>query len=202
MTQATTKPFTFQEFLEQLPGEGRYELVNGEIVRIQPTIGHDNVVNFLYKCIDREIDRLELNYVVRQNVLIRTETQTGQEQGRNPDLCVIDKTVWNSDISAYSALTEPFPMVVEVVSTNWRDDYIDKLDEYQRLGIREYWIVDDLMMVSANYLSNPKAPTVLVYRLVKDQYEVTRFQGDERIISLTFPELELTVAQIAAARLG
>jgi Uma2 family endonuclease len=27
---------------------------------------------------------------------------------------------------------------------NWDNDYIDKLDEYQRLGILEYWIVDYL----------------------------------------------------------
>ena len=199
----TRQPLTFQDFLEQLPDRGGiYELVNGEIVNLQATRGDSNVTDFLYRKCDREVDRLGLNYVVRRNVLIRTETSTGQEQGRHPDVCVVDKTLWNSDISAYSALTEPFQLAVEVASTNWRDDYIDKLDEYRRLGIREYWIVDDRAMASKQYLGEPKQPTVFVYLLVDGQYRETRFRGEEPIVSATFPELALTVAEIAAARLG
>ena len=38
----------------------------------------------------------------------------------------------------------PIQLAVEVTSTNWEDDYLDKLEEYQRLGIAEYWIVDYL----------------------------------------------------------
>jgi len=45
-------------------------------------------------------------------------------------------------------------VAVEVVSTNWEDDYIDKLDEYQRLGIQEFWIVDYLAMGSRDLLSS------------------------------------------------
>jgi Uma2 family endonuclease len=46
---------------------------------------------------------------------------------------VVDKTVCDSNPAAYSAFVEPLQLAVEVVSTNWEDDYIDKLDEYQRL---------------------------------------------------------------------
>ena len=34
------------------------------------------------------------------------------------------------------------PLVVEVVSTNWRDDYHKKYADYEEMGIPEYWIVD------------------------------------------------------------
>lgn len=203
MIKTTSKPLTFEEFLEQLPDdEGIYELLNGEIARIQPTRGHDNVAEFLDRVFFEEIIRLKLNYVVKRKILVRTETRSGQEQGRHPDVCVIDKTLWNSDVFAYSALTEPFELAVEVASTNWRDDYIDKLDEYRRLGIREYWIVDDLMMASKQYLGEPKEPTVFVYRLVDGEYRESRFREQELIESATFPELGLTVGEIAAARLG
>ena len=203
MIKTTVKPLKFEELLEQLPDrEGIYELVNGEIVRVQPTRGHDNVAEFLDRVFFEEIRRLKLNYVVKRTILVRTETKSGQEQGRHPDVCVIDKTLWNSDVSAYSALTEPFALAVEVASTNWRDDYIDKLDEYRRVGIREYWIVDDRMMASKQYLGEPKQPTVFVYRLVDGEYRESRFRGQERIESATFPELALTVGEIAAARLG
>ncbi|WP_448561002.1 Uma2 family endonuclease [Trichothermofontia sp.] len=53
-------------------------------------------------------------------------------------------------------MREPIQLVVEVVSTNWEDDYIDKLDKYDRLDISEYWIVDYLALGSRRYLGNPK----------------------------------------------
>ena len=61
---------------------------------------------------------------------------------RHPDVSVVDKTIWSANPRAYSALFKPLKLAVEIVSTNWEDDYIDKRDEYQRLGILEYWIID------------------------------------------------------------
>ncbi len=34
------------------------------------------------------------------------------------------------------------PLVIEVVSTNWRDDYGHKFVEYEAMGIQESWTVD------------------------------------------------------------
>ncbi len=189
---------TFEQFLKQLPEEeGRYELVNGEIVKILPIRLHEDIADFLVKQFDKEIDRVPLNYRVSGRFMVRTLTSNGREQGRHPDVSVIDKTLWESKPFAYSAITEPLQLVVEVVSTNWEDDYIDKLDEYQRLGISEYWIVDYLALGSRDYLGNPKVPTVFVYLLDENGvYQMTAFRGDERIISRTFPELALTAEQV------
>lgn len=192
---------TFDQFLEQLPDEeGRYELVNGEIMRILATRKHDNTADFLTRKFDREVERLNLSYRVSGRIMVRTVTADGKEQGRFPDVSVVDKTIWDANLSAYSALHEPLQLAVEVVSTNWEDDYIDKLDEYQRLGISEYWIVDYLAIGSRNYLGNPKVPTVFVY-LLDDQgvYQATAYRGTDKIVSQTFPEMVLTVDQILAA---
>lgn len=35
-------------------------------------------------------------------------------------------------------------LAVEVVSTNWRDDYHLKFADYEEMGIPEYWIADYL----------------------------------------------------------
>ncbi|XZO03269.1 MAG: Uma2 family endonuclease [Microcoleus sp.] len=193
----TKQLLTFEQFIKQLPDEGRYELVNGEIVRILPIRLHEDVADFLIKQFDREVDRVPLNYRVSGRFMLRTLTQNGKEQGRNPDVTVVDKTIWKSQPFAYSALTEPPQLVVEVVSTNWEDDYIDKLDEYQRLGIAEYWIVDYLALGSRNYLGNPKEPTVFVYLLDENGvYQMSAYRGSDRIISQTFPELALTAEQV------
>jgi len=189
---------SFEQFVKQLPEEeGRYELVNGEIVRILPIRLHEDLADFLVKQFDREIDRVPLNYRVSGRFMVKTLTSNGREQGRHPDVSVIDKTLWESQPFSHSAITEPLQLVVEVVSTNWEDDYIDKLDEYQRLGISEYWIVDYLALGSRDYLGNPKVPTVFVYLLDENGvYQMTAFRGNERIISRTFPELAVTAEQV------
>ncbi|MEZ2275401.1 MAG: Uma2 family endonuclease [Microcoleus sp.] len=201
MTATRTEPkqmLSFEQFIKQLPDEeGRYEFVNGEIVKILPIRLHEDVADFLIKQFDREVDRVPLNYRVSGRFMLRTLTPNGKEQGRHPDVTVVDKTIWKSQPFAYSALTEPPQLVVEVVSTNWEDDYIDKLDEYQRLGITEYWIVDYLALGSRNYLGNPKEPTVFVYLLDENGvYQMSAYRGSDRIISRTFPELALTAEQV------
>ena len=201
MTATPTQPkqiLSFEQFVKQLPDEeGRYELVNGEIVRILPIRLHETLAEFLSDAFKDDVKRLKLNYWVSGRIVVRTLTPNGKEQGRNPDVSVVDKTVGDSDPFAYSALIEPLQLAVEIVSTNWEDDYIDKLDEYQRLGISEYWIVDYLALGSRNYLGNPKEPNVFVYLLDENGvYQMTAYRGTERIISRTFPELALTAEQV------
>ncbi|OUL37603.1 hypothetical protein BV372_01190 [Nostoc sp. T09] len=200
MVKTPVQKLTFEDFLEQYPdGSGIYELVNGEIIKVEPTRAHKNVARFLMLAFNDEIRRLGLDYIADKDVVVRTFSQTGEEQGRNPDVSVVKASQWNSNVLAYGALIEPIQLAVEVTSTNWDDDYIDKLDEYQRLGILEYWIVDYLAIASRTYLGNPKLPTVFVYQLIDGQYQVQKFTGNDRIISATFPELQITVKQIVAA---
>lgn len=200
MTTTTVKKLTFEEFLEQYPdGYGIYELVNGEIVQVEPTRTHKNVARFLLFAFNDEIRRLGLDYIVDKDVIIRTFTDVGEERGRNPDVSVVSQSLWNSNVLAYAALTEPIQLAVEVASTNWEDDYVDKLDEYQRLGIPEYWIVDYLAIASRAYLGNPKAPSIFIHQLVDGQYQAQQFRANDQIVSKTFPELELTVEQVVAA---
>ncbi|MEH2265038.1 Uma2 family endonuclease [Nostoc sp.] len=200
MKTSTKQKLTFEQFLEQCPEEGLYELVDREIVEVRATRNHDDVADFTADSFKDEIKRLNLNYVVKTTAVFRTITADGVEQGRKPDVSVIDKDVWRSNRSAYSALEEPIQLAIEVTSTNWEDDYIDKLDEYQRLGIIEYWIVDYLAIGLRDYLGNPKVPTVFVFLLdAEGKYQRTQFRGSERIVSQTFPELALTAEQILTA---
>jgi Uma2 family endonuclease len=198
MVQAT-RPLTFEEFLELRPEAGRYELVDGEIVRFLPTRQHDNVADFILFALNDETRRKNLSYKVTDRIAIATKRTDGTEQGRQPDVSVVSLDVWRSNPLASSGLREPLQLAVEVVSTNWEDDYVDKVDEYQRLGIREYWIVDYLAIASRAYLGNPKVPTVFVHQLVEDRYQVQAFTGSSRIISPTFSELQLTVKEVLEA---
>ena len=197
MIATVTQKLTFDQFLVECPEDGRYELVNGEIVEMNATKNHDDVADFTSDSFKDEIKRLSLNYVVKNTAVIRTVSKAGIEQGRRPDVSVIDRDFWRSNRSAYSALREPIQLAVEVTSTNWEDDYTDKLDEYRRLGIREYWIIDYLAIGSRELLGNPKVPTIFVHLLdAEGNYQKTAFKGSERIVSPTFPELTLTAEEV------
>jgi Uma2 family endonuclease len=190
----------FDQFLEQCPEDGRYELVDGKMVRKLATRIHYDVAGLIMDAIKDEIKRLQLNYVVNDVAAVLTTNKKGKEQGRHPDVSVINRDVWRSDRLNHRGIREPIQLAVEVVSTNWEDDYIDKLEEYERLGIPEYWIVDYLAIGSRDYLGDPKLPSVLIFTLdTEGKYQMTIFQNSDRIVSPTFPELNLTVEQIMAA---
>lgn len=190
----------FDQFLEQCPEDGRYELVDGKMVRKLATRLYYDVAWLIINALQDEIKRLQLNYVINDVTAVLTTNKKGKEQGRHPYASVINRDVWRSDRLNHRGIREPIQLAVEVVSTNWEDDYIDKLEEYERLGIPEYWIVDYLAIGSRDYLGDPKIPSVLIFTLnTEGKYQMTIFQNSDRLISPTFPELNLTVDEIMAA---
>jgi Uma2 family endonuclease len=90
-------------------------------------------------------------------------------------------------------------LVIEIVSSNWRDDYLKKFDDYEALEIEEYWIIDYLAKGSARYIGTPKEPTISIYQLIDGEYQVNLFKGEQQIISSIFPELVLSANQIFQA---
>lgn len=88
------------------------------------------------------------------------------------------------------------PLVVKIVSSNWRDDYLTKLKDYEEICISEYWIVDYLGLGGRRYIGNPKQPTISIDYLVEGEYQVNQFRQNDVIISPSFAELNLTVEEI------
>ena len=199
MVQASPT-LTFDEFLKLYPEDSRYELVNGQIMSVLATRQHEDIADFIADAFKEEVKLHKLNYKISDQIVLATETETGTQMGRTPDVSIVDRTMWRLNRSAYTALREPIRLAVEVVSTNWEDDYENKFDEYQRLGVFEYWIVDYLALGSRRHLGNPKEPAVFVHVLdANHKYRSTRFRADERIVSPTFSNLELTLNEILEA---
>jgi Uma2 family endonuclease len=86
--------------------------------------------------------------------------------------------------------------VVEVVSSNWQNDYARKVEDYALLGIPEYWIVDYLGIGGREYLGKPKQPTITICTLVGDEYQRKLFRNGDHLISSIFPNLQLRADQI------
>jgi Uma2 family endonuclease len=198
MIQALQHPLSFEAFLEQYPEDGgRYELVDGEVVEISPIGRHEDISGFISLQLGMEIYRLGLPYSIPKTCLVKSPRPS---TGHIPDVIVLDKQAIADDPlwqkSSTITLGQSARLVVEVVSTNWRDDYLKKLDDYETLGIPDYWIVDYLAIGAVRYIGEPKQPTLSVYQLVDGEYRLQQFRGAEQIISSIFPELKLTAEQV------
>ncbi len=199
MTQAINKLTSFEEFIEWYPDNGiRYELHKGVIVEMPPPNGeHENVIGFLAEKITIQYVRLGLPYRIPKTGLVKTPDN---DSTYSPDIVLVNhdnlvnEPLWKKQSTLIQA--ESIPLVVEVVSTNWRDDYHDKFGDYEEMGIPEYWIIDYAALGGKRFIGNPKQQTITICELVDGEYQTTQFQGNQAIVSSLFPDLNLTAQQI------
>jgi Uma2 family endonuclease len=196
--QALQRSMTFEEFLDWYPEDGNcYELIDGEVVTVRPRGEHEELTSLLTRKLDREIERLELPWFIPRTCCVKPE---GNLDGYVPDLIVLDRTqlaaepLWKKASTIMGGISAR--LVVEVASTNWQDDYAKKLEDYELLGIPEYWIVDYRALGGRRFIGSPKVPTVSVFGLADRAYEMQQFRGEDLISSAIFPELELRAKEI------
>ena len=205
MTQSLQKLFTFDEFIEFLstqPENIRYELYDGEVIQMpQPKGKHEEIIAFLAAILGYEFVRLKLKYGISNKGLVQSENK---QSGYFPDILVlnlsnlVNEPRWQEE--SILAQPESIPLVIEVVSTNWRDDYHKKFADYEEMGIQEYWIVDYAALGSKALIGDPKQPTITIYSLSDEgEYSGKQFRRDDCIESPTFPDLNLTAQQIFSA---
>ncbi|HEY9596865.1 MAG TPA: Uma2 family endonuclease [Cyanophyceae cyanobacterium] len=204
MVQALTKLVTFEDFIEWYPNIGiRYELHDGVIVEMpKPTGKHSNVTGFLIEELVLTIIQMGKRgiWTIPKESIVKP---SHEKSGYEPDIIVLDQEVisteprWESESIIQNA--QSVKLIIEVVSTNWRDDYYKKRADYEEMGIFEYWIVDYAALGGRNFIGNPKEPTLSVYQLIEGEYQVSQFRGDSRIASPTFPELNLSAETIFRA---
>ena len=199
MTQTLSLPVTFEEFIEWYPNDGvRYELHNGVMIEMAPPTGdHEKVVGFLAEKITIEYVRLGLPYRIPKTAFVKTPSG---KSTYSPDVLLLNLNNLGNELlfQKQSTVTQPasVPLVVEVVSTNWRDDYHLKFADYEEMGIAEFWIADYAAHGGKRFIGDPKQPTFSVCQLVGDEYLVTQFTGNNLIVSPTFPQLNLTAQQV------
>lgn len=181
-TPPTTK-FTFEEYLAYDDGtDNRYELEDGELLLINPPIGHHAlIIRFLSNLLETEINRLNLSWATFQILGVRTAPR----RVRLPDLCVVPLEIVQKYRDVPAVIESDTLLAIELVSPDSvKRDCRFKRAEYASFGIPEYWIV------------HPTEQKVTLLLLVEGLYEETIYQADDRIQSQTFPDLMLTVNQI------
>ncbi|MBD2147329.1 Uma2 family endonuclease [Sphaerospermopsis sp. FACHB-1194] len=199
MLQTLPQLIDLEEFLDWYPdGYGRFELHDGVIFEMQTTGTHEQVSGFLAQKLSVQIEQNNLPYFIPRQCIIKPVDSA--KSGYNPDVIVLDWNVINNEPlwNKRSTITqgETVRLVIELVSTNWQDDYLIKLAEYEKLGISEYWITDYLGLGGRRYIGNPKQPTISIHNLIEGEYQVSQFTGNDVLISAAFPNLNLTANQI------
>ena len=200
----TNQLLTFEQFLDYDDGtDNIYELVAGQVVPMSEHSGkHESIRTFIFGELVFEIRRLRLSLEPYPNILCKLD----KRDGRRPDLIVMDRDRWAEATRVEAALFVPPEMAIEIVSTNWEEDYQKKVAWYKAFGVGEYWIVDPLALLD-RYPNrrNPQiqVPTVSVGVLDANnrEYRWKKFSGSDQIESGLFQSLQLTVAQVVAAKL-
>jgi len=199
MTQPLPKLVTFEQFIEWYPSNGvRYELHKGVIAEMPPPTGeHENVVGFLAAQITFQFLQMGLPFRIPKTAFVKIPSNNSTY---SPDILLlnhdnlVNEPLWSKQSTVIQAAS--IPIAVEVVSTNWRDDYYDKFRDYEDMGIPEYWIVDYAALGGKRFTGNPKQQTITICELVEGDYQMTVFRGNNFIASPLFPQLNLTAQQI------
>jgi Uma2 family endonuclease len=190
----TTQHLSLEEYLTYEDGtEARYELVDGELVRMSQGTGkHGDISEFLNDEFKAQIKHSQRPWVSKDMKLsIQSPRGRRWETARIPDVVVLPLAQWElmADREAFIPLNDPPPLlVVEVVSPSTvAVDYRAKYSEYAVLDIPEYWIVDPIGM------------KLTVCTLADGAYLDQVFTGGQTIQSPAFPALALTAEQVLSA---
>jgi Uma2 family endonuclease len=198
MTYTPPKLLKFEEFIALYGENTRYELIDGELRDREPTGPHEEVSGNIAGRIHVEIIRDRLNWLIPKNCLIKP--LNAEATVLRPDVIVLDKTqlnqepLWQKEPIICNGTT--IQLVVEVVSTNWQDDYARKVEEYALLNIPEYWIIDFRGLGGIQFIGKPKQTTVTICQLIEGTYHQQQYRLGNSINSPLLPHLNLTLDEI------
>ena len=180
MSAAVKKPI-WEEIKYWPEYHGRTEIVDGELV-MSPVPGgrHQKVCARLGVIILPFVESRDLGdfYMHPMHVILAEHVHY------EPDLCFISKP--RLHIHNEPVIEGPPDLIIEVVSeSNRTHDTVVKFRDYERYGVREYWIVD------------PREEHIRVSYLEGGKYvSLGAFGRGDKVMSRVFDGLELDPAQV------
>jgi Uma2 family endonuclease len=132
-----TRRMSFEEYLAW-EHEGIAEWVNGEVTTMAVTEVHQRVWQFLLELLSGFVRLRELGRVLSEPYVMRAQAEGA---GREPDIMfVVTEQLARIE---HNHLNGPADLIIEIVSNeSVTRDRVDKFDEYEEAGVREYWIID------------------------------------------------------------
>ena len=199
MTQARVRFGNFEEYLsysDETPLEGRYLLIDGELVELPPESEPNNWIANHLQFLLAAAKAAPLRLIKIHSLELQVPVlQPRDAANRYPDLVVLrEEHLAMTQRRLTITLEMPPPrLIAEVISpgkSNRERDLIRKRNQYAAAGVTEYWLID------------PETQTVRVLTLQGKTYEeIGVFGRGDAISSREFPQLVLTADQIFATDL-
>ncbi|UBF27479.1 Uma2 family endonuclease [Kovacikia minuta CCNUW1] len=184
--RSTSQKLTFEEYLAYDDGtDNRYELVDGELVKMPPEDRiNSKIALFLLAKLLEVFPEDRLCYKDTE-----IEVSGSLAKTRLPDLMVLSEELAMILGDGRGTITREMPppdLIIEVASpgkTNEERDYRYKRSEYAARGVPEYWVI------------SPSDRNITVFSLEAGFYESAVYTG-EMVIQSRFEALRLTADQV------
>jgi Uma2 family endonuclease len=163
-TKTVVHPWTYQDMLEKLPAESRYEIINGELIDMSPAPNSD------HQRISRKMEFAMLKYLEQNSVgeLLHAPIDVILNKGNvvQPDILFIKNA--NLGIITRKCVEGVPDLVVEIISpSSYYRDTVEKKDLYEQFGVKEYWLID------------PANRVIEVFTLRENKYGLHAFVAEE-----------------------
>ncbi|MBI3667162.1 MAG: Uma2 family endonuclease [Acidobacteria bacterium] len=178
---AAIRPLTWDDIKEWPEYHGRTEIVNGELVMSpMPSLHHQDICMRVGTAVLAFVQQHGLGkfYLLPVHVILSERVHY------EPDLCFISKE--RLHILEDPVVKGPHDLIIEVISeSNRTHDTVVKFRDYERFGVREYWLVD------------PREEHIGSYALEAGHYVLLGISGrGDTIHSRLFEGLDLDPASI------
>ena len=188
-TEATKKKISFEDYLLMPEINHPYEIIDGEfMLSPAPIPAHQRMSANIFKRLDEHVEAKDLGVVLFAPVDIIL--QRHPLRTRQPDVLFIHRDKLSGtgfDAIEELQILEIAPdLVVEVLSSSDTEKVLSgKLSDYQRIGVKECWLV------------SREARSVEVLQLTKEQSQsLGHFGLGETIRSQVLPDFQMTVNTI------
>lgn len=158
----------------------KVELIDGEIYNMaSPGVVHQEILWRLTALIDEYIDTKGGQCKVIPD--LDTKLSTDRDTIVRPDISV----VCDPDKLTEKRCEGSPDWIIEIASPgDPKHDYLTKLELYQRVGVREYWIVD------------PMKHSVIAYRMTEENFDTTCYTFNDNISAGIYDDLTINFARI------
>jgi|SRR5579884_1491899 len=171
---------SYEEFLAIADDDRPAEWVNGKVVHMAPVSDEHNALTyFLIRFIGEFVETYQVGVIRHEPFQMKTGPSLS---GREPDIFFVA----NENLSRLKKnhMDGPADLVVEIVSPESQErDRVEKYQEYQQGGVREYWLID------------PERQEAIFYRRnAQGTYEPGPIREDGIYESAVLPGLRLRVS--------
>lgn len=171
-------PWTYTRMLKELKGDARYELRNNELIDMSsPSFTHQQLLQVIFQLFYHFVNSDRKGSLI----LAPFDVILDENNVVQPDLLFVAND--HADRIQERGIFGSPDLVVEIVSkSSIIRDYVEKKEDYERFGIREYWIID------------PQNKFIQVFHLEGNKFKTfSSADGEEQLkaVSSVLPGFEM-----------